>query len=32
MEIAPTVTATFGDPISFPNFGMQGAFGLRFWF
>ncbi|MBP7263854.1 MAG: hypothetical protein KBB32_06735 [Spirochaetia bacterium] len=32
LEIAPTLAAEFGDPIRFPAFGVQGAFGLRFWF
>jgi hypothetical protein len=32
LEIAPTISATFGDPISFPNFDWQGSFGFRFWF
>jgi hypothetical protein len=32
LEIAPTISATFGDPITFPNFDFQGSFGFRFWF
>lgn len=32
LEIAPTITATFGDVVSFPDFALQGAFGFRFHF
>lgn len=32
VEIAPALGITLSDPIVFPNFGVQGAFGLRFWF
>lgn len=32
LEIAPTLAVRFSDPIKFPEFGLQGAFGLRFWF
>jgi hypothetical protein len=32
LEIAPTLTIGLGDPIQFPIFGVQGAFGARFWF
>lgn len=32
IEIAPTLALQFSDPIHFPVFGAQGAFGLRFWF
>lgn len=32
VEVAPTITAQFGDPIVFPKFALQGAFGFRFWF
>ncbi len=32
LEIAPTITAQFADPIVFPKFALQGAFGFRFWF
>jgi hypothetical protein len=32
IEIAPTLAVIFSDPIVFPAFGLQGAFGLRFWF
>lgn len=31
LEIAPTVSIRFSEPIS-PVFGVQSAFGLRFWF
>ncbi len=32
LEIAPTLAVVFSDPIRFPEFGLQGAFGLRIWF
>lgn len=32
VELAPTVTIGFSDPVQFPIFGVQGAFGARFWF
>ncbi|HOX92046.1 MAG TPA: hypothetical protein PLC54_03925 [Spirochaetales bacterium] len=32
LEIAPTLAVRLSDPIVFPEFGLQGAFGLRFWF
>ena len=32
VEVAPTLTVRFSDPIVFPNFALQGAFGFRFWF
>jgi len=32
VEIAPTLAVQFGNPVEFPVFGFQGAFGLRFWF
>lgn len=32
VEIAPTLAVRFSNPIVFPQFGFQGAFGLRFWF
>lgn len=32
LEIAPTITVQFADPIVFPKFALQGAFGFRFWF
>ena len=32
LEVAPTLAVRFSDPIVFPEFGFQGAFGLRFWF
>ena len=32
LEVAPTLAAVLSDPVSFPEFGLQGAFGLRFWF
>lgn len=32
VELAPTLAVGLGDPITFPVFGVQGAFGARFWF
>jgi len=32
LEIAPAVGITLSDPVVFPEFGLQGAFGFRFWF
>ena len=32
LELAPTLAVQLGDPIVFPVFGMQSAFGFRFWF
>jgi len=32
VEIAPTLSIQFSDPVDFPVFGAQSAFGLRFWF
>ncbi len=32
VEIAPTLAVQFSDPVRFPIFGFQSAFGLRFWF
>lgn len=32
LEIAPTLAVGIGEVITFPLFGAQGAFGLRFWF
>ncbi|GAB1432822.1 hypothetical protein MASR2M29_14470 [Spirochaetota bacterium] len=32
LEVAPTLAVGLGDPITFPLFGAQSAFGLRFWF
>lgn len=32
LELAPTVTVGLGDTVQFPIFGVQGAFGARFWF
>lgn len=32
LEVAPTLAIAFADPIRFPEFGLQGAFGVRFWF
>jgi hypothetical protein len=32
LEIAPTISAVFADPIRFPEFALQAAFGFRFWF
>jgi hypothetical protein len=32
MEIAPTLAVGIGDSVTFPEWGFQSAFGLRFWF
>ncbi|MFP4364724.1 MAG: hypothetical protein ACLFR1_12760 [Spirochaetia bacterium] len=32
VEVAPSVGIVLSDPIVFPNWGIQGAFGFRFWF
>jgi hypothetical protein len=32
LEVAPTISAIFGDPIVFPDFALQASFGFRFWF
>ena len=32
VELAPTLAVGLGDPVTFPVFGVQGAFGARFWF
>lgn len=32
LEVAPTLAVGIGNTIDFPVFGIQGAFGLRFWF
>lgn len=32
IELAPTLSIGFADPIRFPQFGAQAAAGLRFWF
>ncbi|MBT3273788.1 MAG: hypothetical protein HN368_11575 [Spirochaetales bacterium] len=32
LEIAPALGISFGDTVSFPNFGVQGGLGFRFWF
>ena len=32
IEFAPSVGVHFSNPVSFPNWGVQGAFGFRFWF
>jgi hypothetical protein len=32
IEIAPTLVIQFANPIKFPVFGLQSAFGVRFWF
>ncbi len=32
LEIAPTLAVQFSDPMVFPLFGIQSAFGLRVWF
>ena len=32
LEFAPTLAVGIGDSITFPEWGFQSAFGLRFWF
>ncbi|GAB1455468.1 MAG: hypothetical protein RBT62_08595 [Spirochaetia bacterium] len=32
LEVAPTLAVGIGDSITFPEWGFQSAFGLRFWF
>ena len=32
LEIAPAIGIRIADPIKIPAFGLQGAFGFRFWF
>ncbi|NCN05965.1 MAG: hypothetical protein GW949_10085 [Spirochaetales bacterium] len=32
LEIAPTISAAFEDPVRFPVIGAQGALGFRVWF
>jgi hypothetical protein len=32
IELAPSIGVGLGDKITFPNFGIQTAFGFRFWF
>ncbi len=32
LEFAPSVGVQFSNPITFPNWSVQGAFGFRFWF
>jgi hypothetical protein len=32
LEVAPALGIKLSDPIDFPTFGVQGAFGFRFWF
>ena len=32
IEIAPSIGLRLSDPITFPAWGVQGAFGFRFWF
>jgi len=32
LEVAPTIGVGLGDPVTFPVWGLQGAFGFRFWF
>jgi hypothetical protein len=32
LELAPTLAVDIGEEITFPVFGVQGAFGVRFWF
>ncbi len=32
IEFAPRVGVQLSDPITFPSWGVQGAFGFRFWF
>jgi hypothetical protein len=32
IEVAPTLVIQFANPVRFPVFGFQSAFGVRFWF
>lgn len=32
IEIAPSIGLRLSNPITFPTWGVQGAFGFRFWF
>jgi len=32
LELAPTLAVGIGETVSFPVWGLQSAFGLRFWF
>ena len=32
LEFAPSVGVQFSNPVTFPNWSVQGAFGFRFWF
>lgn len=32
IEFAPSVGVQFSNPVTFPNWSVQGAFGFRFWF
>ena len=32
LELAPQIGVGIGDPVSFPEFGIMGAVGFRFWF
>ena len=32
LELAPTIGIRIADPVKIPAFGLQGAFGFRFWF
>ena len=32
IEFAPRVGVELSDPVTFPSWGVQGAFGFRFWF
>ncbi|MCK4541155.1 MAG: hypothetical protein KAU17_02855 [Spirochaetales bacterium] len=32
IEVAPSIGIIIADPVTFPDFGLQGAFGFRFWF
>lgn len=32
LEIAPQLGIGFGDPVTFPEFSLVGALGVRFWF
>ncbi len=32
LELAPAIGVRISDPVKIPAFGLQGAFGFRFWF
>ncbi len=32
LEFAPSVGVQFSNPVTFPNWSVQGSFGFRFWF